>query len=400
MNFGKRRLLVPALGSVFIILWLYLTFFSYPSVLWVKNTDVFEKNLDTYIDFSNSVEDFSGYDVIVLPPESPHIEKLMGEDKNLLLTGESDEYKDGCNRVSEGRVCVVTDGIYEYSIFYLSGREILFYLRQVAFLFLLAGIVMLRKVFMDGRFHILIIFLFALLGMRKYIIGLPLTYDLPFYTSCLWMGSKNVDFMSSMASGMPIEHYYPPLYYNIFSGLVPLLGVLNTLKFSIFAMLFLSGLSAYFFIPRIIKKYDYAVVSAVMYMLFPFMLFNINIRGGLQESFTLILVPAIFYFLKRSLEEKENKYLVGFSLSYFLVIVNHIPSTIIISFSLLVVTLFSRDLSKMTRVFKGMRMAGRTGGEQVMAISLRVMKIIPEENILIVKGSVPGSNGSYLIITK
>ena len=47
-----------------------------------------------------------------------------------------------------------------------------------------------------------------------------------------------------------------------------------------------------------------------------------------------------------------------------------------------------------------MRMAGRLGGKQVMAISLRVMKIIPEENVLIVKGSVPGSNGSYLIITK
>jgi len=53
-----------------------------------------------------------------------------------------------------------------------------------------------------------------------------------------------------------------------------------------------------------------------------------------------------------------------------------------------------------SRVFKGMRMAGRHGGKQVMAISLRVMKIIPEENVLIVKGSVPGSNGSYLIITK
>lgn len=53
-----------------------------------------------------------------------------------------------------------------------------------------------------------------------------------------------------------------------------------------------------------------------------------------------------------------------------------------------------------SRVFKGMRMAGRTGGNKVMAISLRVMKIIPEENILIVKGSVPGYNGTYLIITK
>jgi len=53
-----------------------------------------------------------------------------------------------------------------------------------------------------------------------------------------------------------------------------------------------------------------------------------------------------------------------------------------------------------SRVFKGMRMAGRTGGTQVMAISLRVMKLIPEENILLVKGSVPGPNGSYVIITK
>lgn len=53
-----------------------------------------------------------------------------------------------------------------------------------------------------------------------------------------------------------------------------------------------------------------------------------------------------------------------------------------------------------SRVFKGMRMAGRTGGNQVMAISLRVLKLIPESNLLIVKGSVPGPKGGYLIITK
>ncbi len=51
-----------------------------------------------------------------------------------------------------------------------------------------------------------------------------------------------------------------------------------------------------------------------------------------------------------------------------------------------------------SRVFKGMRMAGRTGGKRVMMISLRVVKIIPEKNVLIVAGSVPGSKGSYLTI--
>ncbi len=50
------------------------------------------------------------------------------------------------------------------------------------------------------------------------------------------------------------------------------------------------------------------------------------------------------------------------------------------------------------RVFKGMRMAGRTGGDRVMIESLRVLKVIPESNLLIVKGSVPGAKGSYLIV--
>ncbi|MGE4289572.1 MAG: 50S ribosomal protein L3 [Salinivirgaceae bacterium] len=53
-----------------------------------------------------------------------------------------------------------------------------------------------------------------------------------------------------------------------------------------------------------------------------------------------------------------------------------------------------------SRVFKGMRMAGRTGGDKVKALSLRVVKVIPESNLLLVKGSVPGPKGGYLIIER
>ena len=53
-----------------------------------------------------------------------------------------------------------------------------------------------------------------------------------------------------------------------------------------------------------------------------------------------------------------------------------------------------------SRVFKGMRMAGQTGNKKVKILNLRVVKIVPENNLLILKGSVPGSNGSYLIIEK
>jgi large subunit ribosomal protein L3 len=53
-----------------------------------------------------------------------------------------------------------------------------------------------------------------------------------------------------------------------------------------------------------------------------------------------------------------------------------------------------------SRVLPGMRMAGRTGGEKVMSMDLKVVKLMAEENIIIVKGSVPGPKGGYVIITK
>jgi large subunit ribosomal protein L3 len=53
-----------------------------------------------------------------------------------------------------------------------------------------------------------------------------------------------------------------------------------------------------------------------------------------------------------------------------------------------------------SRVFKGMRMAGRTGGNTVKTLNLKIVKIVPEQNILMLKGSVPGSKGSYVIVEK
>ncbi|MBO5874088.1 MAG: 50S ribosomal protein L3 [Rikenellaceae bacterium] len=51
-----------------------------------------------------------------------------------------------------------------------------------------------------------------------------------------------------------------------------------------------------------------------------------------------------------------------------------------------------------SRVFKGKRLPGRTGGEQVKVLNLKVLKLIPENNLILVKGSIPGAKGSYLLI--
>ena len=53
-----------------------------------------------------------------------------------------------------------------------------------------------------------------------------------------------------------------------------------------------------------------------------------------------------------------------------------------------------------SRVFKGMKMAGRAGGDRVKILNLRVLKIIPEKNLVLVSGSVPGSRNSIVVLEK
>lgn len=53
-----------------------------------------------------------------------------------------------------------------------------------------------------------------------------------------------------------------------------------------------------------------------------------------------------------------------------------------------------------SRVFKGMRMAGRTGGENVTVQNLKVLKVVADKNLIVVKGAIPGHKNSYVIIQK
>ena len=52
------------------------------------------------------------------------------------------------------------------------------------------------------------------------------------------------------------------------------------------------------------------------------------------------------------------------------------------------------------RVFKGMRMAGQMGNSKVKVLNLKVVKVVPEKNLLVVKGCVPGHKNAYVIVQK
>ncbi|MDR9398967.1 50S ribosomal protein L3 [Salibacter sp.] len=53
-----------------------------------------------------------------------------------------------------------------------------------------------------------------------------------------------------------------------------------------------------------------------------------------------------------------------------------------------------------SRVFKGVKMAGRTGGSRVKTQNLKIVKVLTEKNMVLITGSVPGPNGSYVIVEK
>jgi len=53
-----------------------------------------------------------------------------------------------------------------------------------------------------------------------------------------------------------------------------------------------------------------------------------------------------------------------------------------------------------SKVFKGLRMAGRMGGKRMKSINSKILKVVPEHNLLIVKGSVSGHNGAIVVIEK
>jgi large subunit ribosomal protein L3 len=53
-----------------------------------------------------------------------------------------------------------------------------------------------------------------------------------------------------------------------------------------------------------------------------------------------------------------------------------------------------------SKVFKGIRMAGRMGNDRVTVINLKIAKLLPEKNLILVKGAIPGHNGSFVVLEK
>src|SRR2546428_195155 len=77
-----------------------------------------------------------------------------------------------------------------------------------------------------------------------------------------------------------------------------------------------------------------------------------------------------------------------------------IPVTVLQAGPCVVVQRQSKEKDGYSRVLKGMRAAGHMGSDRVTARNLTVVRVDADKNILVVKGSVPGAGGSYVVIRK
>jgi hypothetical protein len=195
----------PIIGLALVVFWVYLSFFSYPSAAWVDNGNVHAINWDGFSNYYvDSVDKAAGFDITVLTnPEQGVVDSLLIQGRNILALTDDDS---GCEFRGTGRLCSMSisfsDGDYKYPLFYLAGFPWLYYLNLIAPMFLLMGLVLLKDVFVDKRFTILIILGFSLFGARKYLVGMPMTVDLEFHILNLELMSEGKLISDLLASGI------------------------------------------------------------------------------------------------------------------------------------------------------------------------------------------------------
>ena len=263
------------LGLSLILIWVYLSFFSYPSTAWVNNGNVHVINWDSFSNsYVESVDEADGFGVVVLTdPNETTVNMLLADGSNVLVIGG----EDGCRIEGSDRICGMefsySDADYKYPLFYLAGVPWMYWLNLAAPVFLVVGLVLLKDVFADRRFAVAVIFLFALFGARKYIIGMPMTLDIEFHLPKLVLASEGSFVSDLLAIGITTVHYYPPLFYWFWSLFVHFVGIVSTIKLIAFFTLFFSGLSAYVAI-RGLTKTQHATTIALAYMLYPFLPFS------------------------------------------------------------------------------------------------------------------------------
>lgn len=199
----------------------------------------------------------------------------------------------------------------------------------------------------EDRRNILIIFaatfcILFILFRKGYVMG----HDTPFHAANILALSKTISLSSpfgekivgDVAYGLGYGTYlfYPKLPHLITAYILLIISpftsnVLYAMKIVIFLNMIFSGMAMYLLSERIFRKKNYALVSALMYMVCPYHLSNIFNRDAFAETFLFSVLPFIFVALFELLEGNYRRYVLLFSVSFAIGMYSHLISMVFVT---------------------------------------------------------------------
>lgn len=140
--------------------------------------------------------------------------------------------------------------------------------------------------------------------------------------------------------GVGVRQFYPILGHTFIAyfSKITTIDVMTSLKITHTIVLFLSGLTMYYFALHLCKNKKYALFSSIIYMLFPYHLSEIYIRDALGESLLFIFLPMILNGLSYLFEDKKKFYFL-FCLGYIGGMLSHL--TLMVYFTALIIPFFT-----------------------------------------------------------
>lgn len=148
-------------------------------------------------------------------------------------------------------------------------------------------------------------------------------------------------------NGYPLFNYYNVFPYYIGAIGSYFLGFIGSAKLLFFITLSLAGVSMYLLARELFGAYP-ALLAAALYMFAPYRALDIYVRGAVAESFSIAIIPLIFYFARKLIKEDLLRFRIGLALSFAAFLTSHNIMTLIFSpviFIILLIWFWKREFT-------------------------------------------------------
>ncbi|MDO8573414.1 MAG: 6-pyruvoyl-tetrahydropterin synthase-related protein [Candidatus Daviesbacteria bacterium] len=123
-------------------------------------------------------------------------------------------------------------------------------------------------------------------------------------------------------NGYPLFNYYSVFPYYIGATASYLVGFVGSAKLIFFLAVSFAGISMYFFVRELFGTYP-ALTASALYMFAPYRALDIYVRGAIAESFSIAIIPLVFFFALKLIKHDQQRFRIGLTLSFAAFLLSH-----------------------------------------------------------------------------